>query len=54
MNLIDYENQMYGDLWNEKTLKELKEYEPPENTGTIEQQQYECYFGRYIPDSFFW
>lgn len=28
MNLLEYENSIFGDLWNEETIKELKESEP--------------------------
>jgi len=54
MNLLEFENQLFKDLWNEETIKELKEHEPPEGTGTIEPRQYECYAGSYLADSVLW
>ena len=30
MNLFEFENQQFGDLWNDETIKELKEYPKPE------------------------
>lgn len=45
MNLLEYENSVWGDLWNEKTIKELAEYKPPKDTGTPldgEPDQYYC------------
>lgn len=32
MNLLEYENSIFGDLWNEETIKELKDFEPPKKS----------------------
>ena len=52
MNLLDYENSIFGDVWNNETIKELEEYEPPKGTGTIEQDTYYCWQGKRIPSWF--
>ena len=33
MNLLEYENSVFGDVWNEQTIKELRESAPPERTN---------------------
>lgn len=35
MNLLEFENQQFGDLWNEQTIKELKEYQPPKKENDV-------------------
>ena len=32
-NLLESENEQFPGLWNEETIKELKEYEAPEGTS---------------------
>ena len=57
MNLFEYENSIFGDVWNEKTIKELHEYEPPKGTGTpigSEPNQYISLDGRYIAEQLLW
>lgn len=52
MNLFEYENSIFGDLWNEETIKELQQYKPPEGTGTPlneEPDPYYCWQGTRIP-----
>lgn len=53
MNLFEYENSIFGDLWNEETIKELQQYKPPEGTtGTPlneEPAPYYCWQGTRIP-----
>ena len=55
MNLLEYENSIFGDVWNGKTIKELQEYEPPKGTGTpigTEPDPYYCWQGSRIPQWF--
>lgn len=55
MNLFDFENSIFGDVWNAKTIKELQEYEPPKGTGTpigTEPDPYYCWQGSRIPQWF--
>lgn len=55
MNLLEYENSIFGDLWNEETIKGLQESEPPEHTGTpldAEPDAYYCWQGTRIPQWF--
>jgi hypothetical protein len=55
MNFFEYENSIFGDVWNEKTIKELQEHEPPEGTGTpidSEPDPYYCWQGTRIPQWF--
>lgn len=47
MNLLEFENIRFPDTWNDKTIKELMEYEPPEGTGTaIDSEPNPYYFWR--------
>ena len=48
MNLFEYENKVFGEVWNEKTIKELQEQEPVGGTGW-EQKEYELWYGRRFP-----
>ena len=52
MNLFEFENSIFDDVWNDKTIKELQVYEPPEGTGTIKQDTYYCWRGTRIPQWF--
>ena len=52
MDLFEFENERFPGTWNKKTIKELKEHEPPEGTGTIELDQYYCWQGSRIPKWF--
>lgn len=36
MNLFEFENEQFPDLWNKETIKELKEYRPPKNKRSTE------------------
>jgi hypothetical protein len=52
MNLFEYENSVWGEVWNDKTIKEIQKYEPPEGTGTSineEPDAYYCWYGTRIP-----
>lgn len=51
MNLFEYENSVFGDVWNKETIKELQEYEP-KGTGTpidAEPSPYYFWQGTRIP-----
>lgn len=52
MNLLEFENKRFPETWNKKTIKELKEHEPPKGTGTIELDPYYCWQGSRIPKWF--
>lgn len=63
MNLLEFENKQFPGLWNEETIKELKEHKPTQrkDPGKIEfgweneePLGYECYCGRYLADSVLW
>lgn len=40
MNLLEYENSIFGDVWNEQTIKELKESAPPERREYTEKEMF--------------
>lgn len=51
MNLLEFENSIFGNVWNDKTIKELQEYES-KGTGTprdAEPSPYYCWQGTRIP-----
>ena len=42
--LLDFENAQLPGTWNEETIKELKEYHPPEGTGTAHDDEPNPYY----------
>lgn len=35
LSLFEYENQMFGDIWTEESIKELRRHEPKRNRPSI-------------------
>ena len=52
-SLFDFENQQFGEVWNEETIKELKDFEPVGGTPLrSEPLEYYCWYGKRLPQWF--
>lgn len=49
MNFFEFENETFPGTWTEKTIKELKNNEPSNSSGSIRPDEYYCWQGLKIP-----